>query len=164
LVGRQRHGRRARAIDHAHAGRERHAACTRRDGVLGQGAELGGPIQTAKDQLPGLQVRGRDLLAVGAGGDDTAGEVDAGRGGAAGHEAAEDGDLGESVIDGVEGYGEDLHEGLVGCEGGRACRERGAAVELQVFLQGGGGADELPGFHGGGEFGGHLCLASLLGQ
>lgn len=122
-----------------------------------RGAELGGPVQTAKDQLAGVQVGGGDSLAVGPGGDDTAGEVDAGRGGAAGHEAAEDGHLGESVIDGVEGDGEDLHEGLVRCERGRACRERGAGVELHVFLQGGRGADELPGFHcGGGEFGGHL--------
>ncbi|KAF7503807.1 hypothetical protein GJ744_003248 [Endocarpon pusillum] len=163
LVGRQRRGPRACGINHVHAGWDRHAACTWRDGVLGQSPKLRGAVDAPKDQLAWLQVRRGDFLAVGACGNDATCEVDAGRGGAAGDDAPEEGDFGEFVIDGVESCDEDLQKDLVGWEEGRVCRERSAGVELQILLNRGGGAGELPGFHCTGELGGH-CTYVMLGQ
>lgn len=120
---------------------------------------FGGDTEAAVDQLPHLEIRGVDLFAVGARGGDAACEVDAGGGGAAGDEAADEGDLGEFVVDWVEGCGEDVDEDVVCGEDGGRGGERGGGVEFEVAFEGGGCAGELPGFHCGGEGGGgHCCF------
>lgn len=83
-----------------------------------------------------------------AGGEDAPAEVDAGGGGPGDEEAADEGQFGDFVVDGVEGHADDFDEDLRRGEVGGG-RGGGGGVEGEVFLEAAFGGGELPGFHCG---------------
>lgn len=94
-----------------------------------------------------------------AGGEDAPAEVDAGGGGLGDEEAADEGQFGDFVVDGVEGHADDFDEDLLG---GELAGRRGdcGGVEGEVFLEAAFGGGELPGFHCGSLH----CLLSRCGR
>lgn len=110
-----------------------HAAGSWHDGVFGQGAELGGGVEFAEDELARGQGFWGDFFGVGACGDDAAGIVDGWGRGFFDEEGAEEGDLGEFVVDGVQGGGEDLDEDLVGWEGEGGGGREAELLSLRFF-------------------------------
>lgn len=141
LVGGQCGGADGGGVVGVDAGGEGGGAGAGGDDVLRQGAEAGGRVEAAEDGFAG-----RERCCGAAGGDDTAAEVDARGGGTGDEAAAEEGEFGDFVVDGVEGHADDFDEDLFGAEGG-GWGGGGGGVEGEVFLETAFGGGELPGFH-----------------
>jgi len=80
-------------------------------------------------------------------------EIGAGDGWAGDEEAAEEGDFGLFVVDGIEGGRDDADEKAMAGIGGGERGEREGGAEGEVGLEGWGGGGVLPGAHGGGDGG-----------